>query len=52
MSAAKMNIQITITKNIINELIRILTQFIMKYCKNTGLSIISFSGTKYHISIV
>jgi len=52
MSIAKTSIQITIIENVTFELIRILMQFIMKYCRNMGLSIdipnniISFSDTE------
>ena len=58
MSIAKTSIQIAVTENVTAELIRILTQFITKYRRSTGLSFentesaISFSGTKYHISMV
>jgi hypothetical protein len=58
MSLAKMTIQIAITENVTAELIGILTQFIMKYRRSTGLSIentenaVTFSGTKHHISMV
>ncbi|PKK61827.1 hypothetical protein RhiirC2_791247 [Rhizophagus irregularis] len=48
-SIAKTSIQISITEGITAELIKILMQFIMKYCRNTSLSIekstISFSNT-------
>jgi hypothetical protein len=51
MSMAKTSIQIAVMEDATSELIRILIQFIMKYHKNTGLSIdtvntISFSGTE------
>ena len=58
MSVAKTSIQIAITENVIAELIGILTQFITKYHRSTSLnfenteSAVSFSGTKYHISMV
>ena len=58
MSIAKTSIQIAITENVTAKLIRILTQFIMKYRRSTSLSIentecaIPFSGTKHHISMV
>src|SRR5204863_5696112 len=58
MSVAKTSIQIAVTENVTAELIGILTQFIMKYRRSTGLSIentesaISFSGTRHHISMV
>ena len=56
MSVAKTSIQIAVTENATVELIGILIQFIMKYCRSTGLSIentesaISFSGTKHHMT--
>ena len=58
MSIAKTSIQIAVTEDVTAELIRILTQSITKYRRSTGLSLentesaISFSGTKYHISMV
>ena len=57
MSVAKTSIQIAVTENVTAELIRNLTQFITKYRRSTGLSfentesVISFSGTKYYISM-
>ncbi|CAG8659577.1 12801_t:CDS:1, partial [Cetraspora pellucida] len=38
MSIAKTSIQIAVTEGVATELIGILTQFITKYCHNTGLS--------------
>ena len=58
MSIAKTSIQIAVTENVTAELIGILTGFIMKYRRSTGLNIentknaISFSGTKHYISMV
>ncbi|CAB4443963.1 unnamed protein product [Rhizophagus irregularis] len=52
MSVAKTCIQIAVTEDVTAELIGILTQFIMKYRRSTGLSIentgsaVSFSGTE------
>src|SRR6266498_3947818 len=39
MSVAKTSIQVTIAEGITSELTGLLTQFIMKYCHNTGLNI-------------
>jgi len=39
MSVAKTNIQVAIAESVILELTRLLTQFIMKYRRNTGLNI-------------
>ncbi len=56
-SIAKISIQIAIMENVISELIRILTQFIMKYYRSISLSIdtsnniIFFLDTKGNKSI-
>lgn len=39
MSVAKISIQVTIVEGITSELAELLTQFIMKYRRNTGLNI-------------
>ena len=57
MSMAKISVQIVIMENAIFELIEILTQFIMKYRRSTGLSIdtlnniITFLNTENNMGI-
>ncbi|CAG8691445.1 20020_t:CDS:10 [Gigaspora margarita] len=57
MSLAKTSVQIAVAEGVVAELVRVLTQFIMKYCRNTGLdiqetcshcNIIEVSNPEYH----